>query len=55
MCAVGICEKAKVIDLTRREGTVESLTEARIMCPSISDKDLHLYYLVDQQSICLAE
>jgi len=43
MVSVGICEKAKVIDLSRRQGTTESLTEARLMCTTL-DKDLYLYY-----------
>ena len=29
---IGLKEKAKVIDLTRKIGTVETLTEARINC-----------------------
>ena len=29
---IGLKEKAKVIDLTRKVGTVETLTEARINC-----------------------
>ena len=29
---IGLKEKAKVIDLTRKMGTVETLTEARINC-----------------------
>jgi len=44
MCSVGICEKAKVIDLTRRHGTTETLTETRLMCTT-NEKDLYLYYL----------
>ena len=47
MCAVGICEKAKVIDLTQRHGTTSSLTEARLMS-TLHDKDLYLYYFVRQ-------
>ena len=29
---IGLKDKAKVIDLTRKAGTVETLTEARINC-----------------------
>ena len=47
MCSVGICEKAKVIDVTRKQGTTESLTETRLMC-TVHDKDLHLYYFLRQ-------
>jgi len=45
MCAVGICEKAKLIDVTRKQGTTESLTETRLPC-TLRDKDLYLYYVV---------
>jgi len=48
MCAVGICESAAVIDLSRREGVASSLTESRILCPSHNDKDLYLYYFIRQ-------
>jgi len=47
MCAVGICEKAKLIDVTRKQGTTESLTEARLPC-TMQDKDLYLYYILRQ-------
>ena len=60
MCAVGICESAAVIDLSRREGVASSLTESRILCPSHNDKDLYLYYFIRQYasgqytSLCLS-
>jgi len=47
MCTVGICEKAKVIDVTRRQGTTELLTETRLMC-TVQEKDLYLYYFLRQ-------
>jgi len=47
MCAVGVCEKAKLIDVTRKQGTTESLTEARLPCTT-QDKDLYLYYILRQ-------
>uniref|UniRef100_A0A8C6WIX3 ATP-dependent RNA helicase n=1 Tax=Neogobius melanostomus TaxID=47308 RepID=A0A8C6WIX3_9GOBI len=44
---VGIRAKPKVIDLTRKEATVESLTETRIHCQK-DDKDYFLYYFLLQ-------
>ena len=47
MCAVGICEKSKLIDVTSKHGTTESLTEARLPC-TMQQKDLYLYYFLRQ-------
>ncbi|XP_067099780.1 ATP-dependent RNA helicase DDX24 [Osmerus mordax] len=47
MDRVGIKSKPKVIDLTRKEATVESLTETRIHC-SKEEKDFFLYYFLLQ-------
>lgn len=44
---VGIRAKPKVIDLTRKEATVETLTETRIHCAK-DDKDFYLYYFLLQ-------
>ncbi|XP_052001669.1 ATP-dependent RNA helicase DDX24 [Xyrauchen texanus] len=44
---VGIKDKPKIIDLTRREATVETLTETRINCTK-EEKDLYLYYFLLQ-------
>ncbi|XP_026789609.3 ATP-dependent RNA helicase DDX24 [Pangasianodon hypophthalmus] len=44
---VGIKGKPKVIDLTRKEATVETLTETRIHCDK-EEKDYYLYYFVLQ-------
>ncbi|KAJ0044210.1 hypothetical protein NL108_010627, partial [Boleophthalmus pectinirostris] len=44
---VGIKTKPKVIDLTRKEATVESLTETQIHCLK-EDKDYYLYYFLLQ-------
>ncbi|KAJ8288914.1 hypothetical protein COCON_G00015730 [Conger conger] len=44
---VGIRAKPKVIDLTRKETTVETLTETRIHCDK-DDKDFYLYYFLLQ-------
>ncbi|MGH0151594.1 UNVERIFIED_CONTAM: hypothetical protein FKN15_031751 [Acipenser sinensis] len=44
---VGIKSKPKIIDLTRKEATVESLTETRIHCDT-DEKDFYLYYFLLQ-------
>ncbi|NXF58197.1 DDX24 helicase, partial [Ciccaba nigrolineata] len=44
---VGIKSKPKVIDLTRKEATVETLTETRIHC-NTNEKDYYLYYFLLQ-------
>ncbi|NWY09000.1 DDX24 helicase, partial [Aphelocoma coerulescens] len=44
---VGIRGKPKVIDLTRKEATVETLTETRIHC-NTNEKDYYLYYFLLQ-------
>ncbi|KAK5609764.1 hypothetical protein CRENBAI_023002 [Crenichthys baileyi] len=44
---VGIKSKPKVIDLTRKEATVESLTETQICCQK-DEKDFYLYYFLIQ-------
>ncbi|NXP84356.1 DDX24 helicase, partial [Passerina amoena] len=44
---VGIKGKPKVIDLTRKEATVETLTETRIHC-NTNEKDCYLYYFLLQ-------
>ncbi|MBN3279475.1 DDX24 helicase, partial [Polyodon spathula] len=47
MGKVGIKSKPKIIDLTRKEATVESLTETRIHCDT-DEKDFYLYYFLLQ-------
>lgn len=42
---VGIRDKPKIVDLTRKEATVETLTETRIIC-SKEEKDFYLYYFL---------
>ncbi|XP_023783418.1 ATP-dependent RNA helicase DDX24 [Cyanistes caeruleus] len=44
---VGIKGKPKVIDLTRKEATVETLTETKIHC-NTNEKDYYLYYFLLQ-------
>uniref|UniRef100_T1JIN4 ATP-dependent RNA helicase n=1 Tax=Strigamia maritima TaxID=126957 RepID=T1JIN4_STRMM len=45
MAAIGVKERAKVIDVTLKFGTTELLQEARINCAN-DEKDFYLYYLV---------
>lgn len=47
MQKVGMKSKPKVIDLTRKEATVETLTETQIHCVK-DDKDFFLYYFLLQ-------
>lgn len=47
MQKIGMKGKPKVIDLTRNEGTVETLTETKIHCET-DEKDLYLYYFLMQ-------
>ncbi|XP_052594815.1 ATP-dependent RNA helicase DDX24 isoform X2 [Peromyscus californicus insignis] len=47
MQKIGLRGKPKVIDLTRNEGTVETLTETKIHCET-DEKDLYLYYFLMQ-------
>nr|XP_046268391.1 ATP-dependent RNA helicase DDX24 [Scatophagus argus] len=44
---VGIKSKPKILDLTRKEATVETLTETRIHCQK-EEKDFYLYYFLLQ-------
>ncbi|XP_066523471.1 ATP-dependent RNA helicase DDX24 isoform X2 [Hoplias malabaricus] len=44
---VGIKGKPKIIDLTRKQATVETLTETRIHCEK-EEKDYYLYYFLMQ-------
>ncbi|XP_056249575.1 ATP-dependent RNA helicase DDX24 [Seriola aureovittata] len=44
---VGIKSKPKIVDLTRKEATVETLTETRIHCQK-EEKDFYLYYFLLQ-------
>ncbi|XP_065727614.1 ATP-dependent RNA helicase DDX24 isoform X2 [Phocoena phocoena] len=44
---IGMRGKPKVIDLTRKEATAETLTETKIHCET-DEKDLYLYYFLMQ-------
>ncbi|KAG8449087.1 hypothetical protein GDO86_015949 [Hymenochirus boettgeri] len=44
---IGMKERSKVIDLTRKQATVETLTETKIHCAT-DEKDLYLYYFLLQ-------
>ncbi|XP_026976235.1 ATP-dependent RNA helicase DDX24 isoform X2 [Sagmatias obliquidens] len=47
MQKIGMRGKPKVIDLTRKEATAETLTETKIHCET-DEKDLYLYYFLMQ-------
>ncbi|KAG9481834.1 hypothetical protein GDO78_010844 [Eleutherodactylus coqui] len=47
MDKIGLKGKPKVIDLTRKQATVETLTETRIHCTA-DEKDFYLYYFLLQ-------
>ncbi|KAM9787090.1 ATP-dependent RNA helicase DDX24 [Syngnathus typhle] len=47
MAKVGINSKPKVVDLTRKQATAETLTETQIHCQK-EDKDFFLYYFLLQ-------
>ncbi|XP_063803663.1 ATP-dependent RNA helicase DDX24 [Pseudophryne corroboree] len=49
MDKIGLKGKPKVIDLTRKQATVETLTETRIHCTT-DEKDFYLYYFLLQYS-----
>ncbi|CAN7944123.1 unnamed protein product [Ixodes hexagonus] len=46
MRIIGVSAKPKVVDLTRKLGTAETLRESRIVCSSVEDKDSRLYYFL---------
>ena len=47
MDMIGVKSRPRVVDLTRKVGTAETLTESRIHC-STTEKDLYLYYFLQQ-------
>lgn len=47
MCLIGISNKVRVIDLTRKEGTSSRLVETRLTC-TVEEKDIYLYYILRQ-------
>uniref|UniRef100_A0A2R5LA45 ATP-dependent RNA helicase n=1 Tax=Ornithodoros turicata TaxID=34597 RepID=A0A2R5LA45_9ACAR len=46
MRKIGVSAKPKVVDITRKLGTAETLSESRLMCPSLEEKDSRLYYFL---------
>lgn len=44
---IGLKAKPKIVDVTRKFGTAESLTESRINCDK-DEKDYYLYYILKQ-------
>ncbi|KAM8921002.1 ATP-dependent RNA helicase DDX24 [Pelodytes ibericus] len=49
MHKIGMKSKPKIIDLTRKQATVQTLTETKIHCTT-DDKDFYLYYFLLQYS-----
>ena len=47
MDMIGVKSRPKVVDLTRKVGTAETLTESKIHCAA-TEKDLYLYYFLQQ-------
>lgn len=46
MQKIGMSTKPKIVDITRKLGTAETLSESRIVCPSAEEKDCNLYYFL---------
>ena len=46
---IGVKEKRKIVDLTRKVGTAETLVESRLHC-SLEEKDFYLYYFNRQHA-----
>lgn len=44
---IGVKPRPKIVDLTRKIGTAETLTESRIHCGT-TEKDFYLYYFLQQ-------
>ncbi|XP_033097954.1 ATP-dependent RNA helicase DDX24-like [Anneissia japonica] len=44
---IGVRSDAKIFDLTRKQGTVETLVETKIVC-DVNEKDVYLYYFLLQ-------
>ena len=48
---VGVSERRKVVDITRKAGTAEMLSETVIHC-SLEEKDAYLYYFIKTHKVC---
>ena len=44
---IGVKSRPKIVDLSRKIGTAETLTESRIHCAT-TEKDIYLYYFLQQ-------
>jgi len=49
MTMVGVRERRKVVDITRKTGTAETLSESVLHC-GLTEKDFYLYYFVTRHS-----
>ena len=47
---VGVSERRKVVDITRKAGTAEMLSETVIHC-SLEEKDAYLYYFIKTHKV----
>jgi len=47
MSMIGVKSRPKIVDLSRKIGTAETLTESRIHCDT-TEKDIYLYYFLQQ-------
>ena len=47
---VGVNEKRKVVDITRKVGTAETLSESVIHC-GLEEKDAYLYYFIKSHKV----
>ena len=47
MAMIGVKSRPKIVDLSRKIGTAETLTESRIHCAT-TEKDIYLYYFLQQ-------
>ena len=47
---VGVKKQRKIVDITRKVGTAESLTESVINC-SLTEKDIYLYYFISTHKV----
>ena len=50
MTFVGVSERRKVVDITRKVGTAETLSETVIHC-SLEEKDAYLYYFIKTHKV----
>ena len=47
---VGVGSRKKVVDITRKAGTAETLSESVIHC-ALDEKDVYLYYFIKSHKV----